>query len=104
MEGGLGGKMEEILLLAYQFIIVAAAIWLFVHLTFGFGTIYEGAVLAAMGFGLFAILEGASLEVFAALFTIAGLIAMRTYRIKLAQALSVVISMAFIGMFLFRFS
>ncbi|MFH1750532.1 MAG: hypothetical protein ABH863_02545 [Candidatus Micrarchaeota archaeon] len=96
--------MEELLMWAYQFAIVASAIWLFVKLTFGFGDLKEAALLTILAIVTVAALEGARPEVFAALLTAVGLISFRIYKIRLAQALTMAITVVFIGLFLFRFS
>jgi len=92
------------LIMAYSFVMISGAVWLFVHLTFGFGTIKEAALITAIGAIAVALLQGSTPEIFAALVTIAGLVSMRIYNIRLAQAISAVVTTVFIGLFLFRFS
>jgi hypothetical protein len=96
--------MYEQLTPIYEFVIVTAGIWLFVHLTFGFGTFKEAAVITVIGTALVALLSGATLEVFGSLMLVGGLLSMWIYKIRFAQATAMVITFIFIGFFLFRFS
>ncbi|MEK6954359.1 MAG: hypothetical protein AABX01_05095 [Candidatus Micrarchaeota archaeon] len=88
----------------YEFVIVTAGIWLFVHLTFGFGTFKEAAMITLIGTALVALLSGATIEVFGALMLAGGMLSMSIYKIRFAQASAMVITFIFLGFFLFRFS
>ncbi len=90
--------------LVYQFVMVAAAIWLFVHLTFGFGTIREAIFLGFLGIMMLFLMEGASRIVFSVVFIAGGLLAMRAYKVDMRAGAMFVLCVAAISQFMFPFA
>ncbi|MFH0970959.1 MAG: hypothetical protein V1835_00165 [Candidatus Micrarchaeota archaeon] len=86
-----------------QFIMIAGAVWLFVHLVFGIGTLREAILLSLLGAFIIPLMQGQGMPVFAAIFGMAGIAGMQLYKVERYAAIALVLTAVAISLFMFPF-
>ncbi|MFH1443165.1 MAG: hypothetical protein ABIG96_03980 [Candidatus Micrarchaeota archaeon] len=92
------------IMLAYEFMIIAAGIWLFMQLTFARGTIKEAMVMAMMGFVAVQLLQGQGMAFVAAILGIIAFLGLKIYDVDMLPGGATVLSLIVTVLLLFSFS
>ncbi len=89
--------------LVYEFIMIAAALWLFVHLTFGVGKLKDALLLGLIAAIILPILAFGNAILFVGFLIAAGLVGMRIYQVNLFAGVMWTLVVVFIGLQMFPF-